>query len=171
MQNYIKKKSDRGFTLIELMVALVIIGIIAAIASPNFLGLLNRIKVNNALEELLGAIKETQRLAMRHGKSCRININPSNNILNAADNECSLSTRKIDENVIIRTNLSGSPPNISFSHKGSTTKMGTIVLSSNLTDTQKCFVISLGLGIMRTGNYTGSRTGSIEPSDCEKLNN
>ena len=153
------------------MVALVIIGIIAAIASPNFLGLLNRIKVNNALEELLGAIKETQRLAMRHGKSCRININPSNNILNAADNECSLSTRRIDKNVIIRTNLSGSPPNISFSHKGSTTKMGTIVLSSNLTDTQKCFVISLGLGIMRTGNYTGSRTGSIEPSDCEKLNN
>ena len=165
------KKSDRGFTLIELMVALVIVGIIAAIASPNFIGLLNRIKVNNALEELLGAIKETQKLAMRHGKICRININPANNILNATDSECLLSTRTINEDITVRTNLSGSPPNISFSQKGTTTKAGTIVLSSEFTNTQKCFVISLGLGIMRTGNYTGSRTGSISPSDCEKLDN
>lgn len=171
MNIHIKQKGDRGFTLIELMVALVIIGIIAAIASPNFLGLLNRIKVNNALEELLGAIRETQRLAMRSGNNCRIYINPNNNILNATDNKCSLSTRKIDKNITIRTNLSGSTPNISFSHKGTTTKMGTIVLSSEFTDIQKCFVISLGLGIMRTGDYTGSKSGSVSPSNCQKLNN
>ncbi len=171
MPNKIKCQSDRGFTLIELMVAIIIVGIIAAIASPNFIGLLSRIKINNALEELLGAIKETQRLAMRSGNNCRINIDPNTNILNATTNECSLNTRKIDEDITIRTNLSGSTPNISFSQKGTTTKAGTIVLSSDLTNTQKCFVISLGLGIMRTGNYTGSKTGSISPTNCETINN
>ena len=169
MQNRIKQQSDRGFTLIELMVALFIVGVIAAIATPNFLGLLNRIRVNSALEELLGAIRESQRLAMRHGKNCRINIDPSTNTLNATDNDCLLTTRNINDNVIIRTNLSGSTPDILFSYKGTTTKMGTVVLSSDLSDTQRCFVISLGLGIMRTGNYTGSKTGSVSAGNCEKF--
>lgn len=169
MQNKIKFKSDLGFTLIELTIALVVVGIIAAIVVPNFLGLLSRIQVDNSLEKLIGAIRETQRLAMRSGNNCRININPNTNILNATNSKCSLNARKIDENVIIRTNLSGSIPSIPFSYKGTTTKMGTIVLSSKLTDIQKCFVISLGLGIMRTGNYTGSKIGSVSASKCQKL--
>lgn len=171
MPNQIKQQSDRGFTLMELLVALVIVGVIAAMATPSFLGLLNRIRVNNALEELLGAIRETQKMAMRHGKICQLNIDPTTKILNATDNDCLLATRNINDNVIIRTNLSGSTPYVSFSHKGTTTRMGTIVLSSDLTNAQKCFVISLGLGIMRTGNYTGSKTGSVSASNCEKFDN
>ena len=168
MNNQLKERSDRGFSLTELMIALIIVGIIAAIISPNFLGLLNQIKVNNSLEQLLGAIRETQRQAMRQGKLCRINLNPSTNVLTATPAGCLLNNRTIDDNVIIRTNIPGSTPNISFSYKGNTTKMGTIVLSSNLTDTQKCFAISLGLGIMRTGNYIGSKTGSVSASNCQK---
>ncbi len=64
MKNNSNKKNNSGFTLAELMIALIIIGITAAIVSPNFLGLLNRIKVDNSLEQLLGAIRETQRQAM-----------------------------------------------------------------------------------------------------------
>ena len=161
------EKSGRGFTLIELMVALIIVGVIAAITAPNFLGLLNRIRVNSSLEELVGAIRETQRLAMRHGKICRIDIDPNTNILSATNRDCSLNNRTINDSVIIRTNLSGSTPNIPFSRKGSTTKMGTIVLSSDATNIQKCFVISLGLGIMRTGQYNGSKNGSISATNCK----
>ena len=167
MNNLIYKKSDRGFTLVELMSVLVIIGIIAAIAAPNFIGLLNRTRVNISLEQLLGAIRQTQRQAMRQGKRCNININPNTNFISANPPDCKLDTREIDENVTIRTNLSGSIPNISFSHKGNTTKMGTIVLSSNLINHQRCFVISLGLGIMRTGNYTGSNNTSITSRKCQ----
>ena len=166
MSNSINRKSDRGFTLIELAIALFIVSILAAIAAPNFIGLLDRIRVDTSFDKFVGAIKETQRQAMRLGQRCRINIDPYNNTLTATPSNCLLNDREIDKNVNIRTNIRGRTPSITFSRKGNTTKMGTIVLSSDSTSIQKCFVISLGLGIMRTGNYTGSKVGSVSDSDC-----
>lgn len=159
-----------GFTLIEMIAVLIIIGVIAAIATPSLIGLWGQNQVRSALAEITGAIKESQRQAMRQGILCRININPSDNLLTGNPSNCALSNRRINPVVTIRTNLSGTPPNISFSHKGSTTKSGTIVVSSTLTNLQKCFVISLGLGIVRTGDYTGNSSGSVSASNCEANN-
>ena len=163
-----KSRGDRGFTLIETIIVLIILGIVAAISMPNFFALLNRYQVNNALEQLLGGIRETQQRAMSQRRLCRINIDTGTNTLTANPNGCLLNTRNIDDNINIRTNIPGSTPNITFSSKGTTTRMGTIVLSSDNTQLQKCFVISLGLGIMRTGDYTGERTGSVSASKCQR---
>jgi prepilin-type N-terminal cleavage/methylation domain-containing protein len=163
-----KNDKDRGFSLPELIAVIIIIGIIAALAAPSLIGLLSRNRVNDALWEIEAAIKEAQRQAMRQGKSCQININDVTNIINANPTNCLLSDREIDDNLTIRTNLAGSPPNIIFSPKGSNTKMGTIVVSSDLTNHQKCFVISLGLGITRTGDYVGLKTGAVSYSNCQK---
>jgi prepilin-type N-terminal cleavage/methylation domain-containing protein len=160
------KHSDRGYTLSELMIALVIIGVIAAIASPSFIGLLSRYRLEEALQQLLGAINETQRLAMVQGKSCRINVNPSTHNITANSAGCLLSDRQIDSAITIRSNFPGTT-NITFSYRGSTTRMGTIVLSSDHADSQKCFVIALGTGIKRIGDYNGSKTGSVSGTNCK----
>ncbi|MGL4884003.1 MAG: GspH/FimT family pseudopilin [Waterburya sp.] len=161
------RKYNRGFSLTELMTVLIIIGIIAAIAIPNLLGLFNRQRVNEAIAILVGAIKETQKQAMKQGKLCRININSTTNTLTGSPSNCLLSVRKINKDIKIRSNIPGTIPNIAFSFRGSTTKMGTIVVSSNGTDLQKCFVISLGTGIARTGIYTGAKTGSVSSRYCK----
>ena len=166
MLNKINYKSDRGFSLLELMVVLILVGVMAVIAAPNFLGLLNRIRVNGSFEQLVGAISEAQRQAIRQGASCRINFNVNTNIISATPNNCLLTNRQVNEAIYMRTNLSGSIPNILFSQKGNTTKMGTIVISSSGTNLQKCFVIALGTGMYRTGEYTGTKTGSVSSKKC-----
>ena len=163
----ISRRGNNGLSLIELLATVAIIGITSAITAPNLLGYFNHNRVLNSIAQINGAIKETQRQAIRLGIQCRIFIDPSTNRINANPPNCLLSERTINNDISIRTNLSGSPPSIIFSSKGSTTKSGTIVVSTEATDTQRCFVISLGLGITRTGTYTGSKTGSVSATDCD----
>ncbi len=160
---------NQGFTLIEILTVAIIIGIVSAIAAPNFLGLLNRNRVNQGLTELEGAINEAQRQAIRTGKSCTITLDTVNNSISGG---CLLSTRNLNENLEIATNLTnnGTANNhdIDFSGKGNTSNSGAIFVlyMTNGTTQQKCFVIDNTLGAMRTGDYTGDVTETLNVDNC-----
>lgn len=153
------RKNSEGFTLIEILVIVAIIGILSAIAAPSFLGLFNTNKVDNALNQVRGAFQEAQRQAIRTSKSCTVTLNTT---LKTVTGPCLVTgDRTLPNKIAIATNLDGTPPlhEITFSFRGTVilADAGKVILfTSDEPNKKKCLVISAPLGIMRTGNYTGS---------------
>ncbi len=56
-------QQDAGFSLLELIAVMVIIGILSAIAAPGWLAFVNRQQLNKANEVVLAALQEAQREA------------------------------------------------------------------------------------------------------------
>jgi type II secretory pathway pseudopilin PulG len=149
-------KHERGFTLAESVIIVVIIGFLATIATQSFLALLNNKKVDNALMRVELALKQAQREAIKTSKSCvvsipnGVNIQLTSNCLDSSD----WSIQDIDIN---------RPPSLetlTFDFKGrinDPSDGGIIVLSlPDGSGSPKCLEISTGIGLMRTGSYDGS---------------
>jgi prepilin-type N-terminal cleavage/methylation domain-containing protein len=69
------KKSQKGFTLVELMVAMGIVAILSAIAVPNFLAALPTFKLRAAARDLYGTLQKARVEAVRQGKSAAVVFN------------------------------------------------------------------------------------------------
>lgn len=171
------RNQNQGFTLIEVLVVTIILSIVAAIAAPNLLGLLNRNRVNQGLTEFEGAINEAQRQAIRDGRPCTITVNTSNNSITGG---CLLSIRNLSDNLSIATNVNNNGTSnqhdINFSGKGnvslsidtsSSTNRGTfVVYMSSGTPQQKCLVFESLLGSLRSGDYTGTPAPTPTNANC-----
>lgn len=157
-------KSNQGFTLPEVLIIVVVVGILAAIAVPSFLGWYNRQKVNQALTQVQGALKETQREAIKRSKSCTVTLNT-----NTVTGPCLVTGRRdlcekrdsSDACIKPGVELTVKSPNtlsngnqIQYSFRGNTTNGGIIILAlPDNSSYQKCLVTSVGIGLVRTGSY------------------
>ncbi|MBE9168684.1 type II secretion system protein [Pleurocapsales cyanobacterium LEGE 06147] len=169
-------RGEEGFTLTEMIVTAIVVGVLAAVSVPSLVGLYNQNKVKEASAQVEGALKEAQRQAMRRGKSCTVEIDTTNKkIKNPSGGDgCLLSERELGEQITLRTNIS--PLTISFSMKGSAATTASedptfVVSMPNTTSEQRCVVVASALGLMRSGNYTGSTTGTVDPDDCQTTSN
>jgi prepilin-type N-terminal cleavage/methylation domain-containing protein len=60
-----KYVANRGFTLIEILVVIAMLGILSAIAAPGFVGFVNRQRLKDANEGAIGAINRAKSEAKR----------------------------------------------------------------------------------------------------------
>ncbi|MEB3121916.1 MAG: type II secretion system protein [Snowella sp.] len=162
---------NSGWTLLEVMIVILIIGILASLAIPNMMGAIEKRKAQSALFQIKGTLQEAQRNAIKMGKECKvamnINVNPTYLTVEAGNQYIGcLSSAGLDlSEITVTENFPGKT--IRFSYKGNTTNIGTIVVESPSAQTKYCLVVSNFLGIMRGGVYNGTTEGSISATNCQ----
>lgn len=74
-----RKKRQGGFTLIEVLVVILIIGVLSSIAAPGWLGFLNQQRINRANDVVFRALQKTQGEARKTKFSYSFMIRMSSN--------------------------------------------------------------------------------------------
>jgi len=167
-------KTSQGFTLIEQLIIILMVGILASMVAPSFQGISNRSKVNAAANQLQGALREAQRQAIRKSQDCTVTLPATNTTSpkippSGTTNPCLVTGTRTLNDVTIRHNLGSLTPanEITFDLRGGLAAGGTIVLSiPNGTPQQKCIVISGSMGLIRSGNYLQTDTTGTDEDDC-----
>ncbi len=131
-------KKILGFTLIEVSVIILIVGILSAIAVPSFISMIDKINVNNAVIEVRAALQTGQRDAIRRSQICTVGLNLE---ARTVMNYCSSDDRNLPDQVALASNLSkdstlpGSPVKVEFGVLG-TAKFNTVEAEDDHDDNQ-----------------------------------
>ena len=163
--NYLQNnRSNSGFTFIEMITALLMIGILSAIAAPNWFALIKTQHLNIAQDQVYQAKRQAQSQAKKEKVKYQASFRTQNNILQWAvheEKESDLNNPMIkwndlDDSVQLDPNstlqLSNGVRRVRFDDIGGVIPpLGKITLSSKSGGTAKrCVIVSTILGAMRT---------------------
>lgn len=147
-------RSTVGFTQIELIVTVSIVGVLAAIAAPNLAPWFRQQQVNAALNQIDQALQETQAEAVKRNQLCSLSFARGTNP--TLTGTCLVSGPRTLKGVVLDHSRSKDIWVISFNSAGEnrspSNDPGTLWLSAPNVQS-KCLVISIGIGLRRTGQY------------------
>jgi prepilin-type N-terminal cleavage/methylation domain-containing protein len=150
----------KGFTQAELMVAILVMGILAAIAAPNLSQWLRQKQVDAAFNQIEFALQETQTEAVKRHQACYLNL-PRGDDPTLTGN-CLVTGDRVLKDVTLNHNRTSDSWKISFNEYGENRSVsndpGTLWLSSTDGNVRsKCLVISVGIGLKRSGKYESNK--------------
>lgn len=162
MKSQLFTRSNHGFTLIETLIVILIIGILSAIAAPSWLAFLDVSRLNTAQDEVYRAMREAQSKAKQEKLTWQVSFRENNGVVqwaihpattqaaNANWNNLELQVR-IDSETTLQ--ISDGVREIQFDYRGNVRQppLGRITLSSkNGGKAKRCVFVSTILGALRT---------------------
>lgn len=160
--------ASAGFTLLEALIVMVIIGLMAAIATPNFIGFLNQRKINATQDMVYQAIRATQAEAMQKRQGQQFSLRQRQGQVEWASHSSAIDPKRVAlwnslvEGVIL-ANIDNTLTRragvyyVQFDMHGnlkskSIGQQGTLTFTvTNQRATNRCVVVSTILGALRKG--------------------
>jgi type II secretory pathway pseudopilin PulG len=142
----------------ETLIIVIVVGIVAALAIPSLAGMLESVRLTQSVTELRVAFQDSQRYAIRTGKSCETSLVIPGKPEEGAElsGPCIAGSQKLPDGVTIATNL--------VSHDVSVSTMQNAPPSSI-----SLHAASLGPNLMAQTNGTKTKNGHRDyPPACEK---
>ena len=146
-----------GFTLLELLVVIVIVGVISAIAAPSWLSFLTQRRMDRASTDLAGLLRTTQEEAQRKQIDKQISFSSTdlavtvrNNSATSGGETTALGEGELNDNF----NLQASTP-VVFDHDGKVeadTIPYVIKITNDNSSSQSCVIITTLLGGVKQTN-------------------
>jgi prepilin-type N-terminal cleavage/methylation domain-containing protein len=135
-------KHTLGFTLVELLMALMIMASIAAIAVPRFHGLIKNYKVMNAARVVWLDLHRAKMMAIKQGRAMRVDFTATAYHIVHVDTAAVVLSRHLSVAYpSITFDTTATTPSVSFGSTG-TANGGTIVIQHGSTSS-KHFTIAL----------------------------
>jgi len=75
------RRADQGFTLIELMLVVTLLGITTVLSLGSYYRFMNDARLNSGGKALAGWLDQTRRMAIQNSKTCTVQINPATGTL------------------------------------------------------------------------------------------
>jgi type IV pilus assembly protein PilA len=129
-----KNLLQKGFTLVELMIVIVIVGVLSAVALPNFLGTKDKAEAGALTGSLAGLAKECMTNAVLDSpdavKAADTNLTDVTFIEGASGTNCASGARMSNTNAFDATKIGGSKC-ISDSADGSTDTFCVITITDD----------------------------------------
>jgi len=138
-----KLKNDIGFTLVELMVGCMIMGIVAAVAAPGFSGLIRNYKLSNAARMVWLDLHKAKMMAIKQGQTMRVDFTATSYTITRVDTTKVVFTRDLSSDYAGITLSSRTTTPISFGNTG-TANAGTVTLQRDSSHTKTFTIATTG---------------------------
>ena len=134
-----KKKKNRGFTLMELMIVIAIIAIMASIAIPNFIGWLPERRLDAGAQDILQGLQKSRSKAIMTNRNVIVTFNAAANSFTAFVDEEASNDQSAGDLTIVNRNLPagvvfdvlGFGATVTFDNRGIPTTSGVVTLQNN----------------------------------------